>query len=90
MFLYRPKRDKVPMTYLGLVLNPRLVQDLNRDNIPCLRSVLDIILPNPPALRSFIKMMLFDPEVCPSIKGGNVAGRHGGGRKIYECYFETN
>jgi hypothetical protein len=52
--------------------------------------VLDIILHNPPALRSFIKMMLFDPEVCPSIKGGNVAGRHGGGRKIYECYFETN
>jgi hypothetical protein len=27
-------------------------------------------------------MMLFDPEVGPSIKLGNVAGRQGGGREI--------
>jgi hypothetical protein len=27
-------------------------------------------------------MMLFDPEVGPSIKGGNVAGRQGEGREI--------
>jgi hypothetical protein len=33
--------------------------------------------------------MLFDPEVGPSIKGGNVAGRQGGGREINECYSET-
>jgi hypothetical protein len=26
----------------GLVLNPRRVQDLNRDNVPCLRSIPDI------------------------------------------------
>jgi hypothetical protein len=28
------------------------------------------------------QMMLFDPEVGLSIKGGNVAGRQGGGREI--------
>jgi hypothetical protein len=27
-------------------------------------------------------MMLFDPELGPSIKGGNVAGRQGKGREI--------
>jgi hypothetical protein len=43
----------------------------------------DITLPNPPVLQS-IKMMLFDPEVGPSIKWGNVAGRQGGGREINE------
>jgi hypothetical protein len=37
-------------------------------------------------------MMLFDPEEGLSIKGGNVAGRQGGGREIMrvkECYSET-
>jgi hypothetical protein len=34
-------------------------------------------------------MMLFDPEVGPSIKGGNKAGRQGGRREINECYSET-
>jgi hypothetical protein len=34
-------------------------------------------------------MMLFDPEVGPSIKRGNVAGRQGGGREINECYSKT-
>jgi hypothetical protein len=41
-------------------------------------------------------MMLFDPEVCQSIKGGNVTGKQGGGREIMrkimrdnECNSET-
>jgi hypothetical protein len=37
-------------------------------------------------------MMLFDPEVSPSIKGENVAGRQGGGREIMrdnECNSEA-
>jgi hypothetical protein len=39
-------------------------------------------------------MMLFDPEEGPNIKGGNVAGRQGGGREKMimrnnECYSET-
>jgi hypothetical protein len=37
--------------------------------------------------------MLFDPEVGPSIKGGNVAGRQGWGGEIMrdnECSSETN
>jgi hypothetical protein len=34
-------------------------------------------------------MILFDPKVGPIIKGWNVAGRHGGGREINECYSET-
>jgi hypothetical protein len=33
-------------------------------------------------------MMLFDPEVGPSIKGRNVAGRQGGGRKIRQTMRE--
>jgi hypothetical protein len=36
--------------------------------------------------------MLFDPAVGPSIKGGNVAGRQGGGRETMrdnECNSET-
>jgi hypothetical protein len=65
-----------------LILNPRWVQDLNRDNVPCLRNMPDITLPNPSGTVDFIKMMLFDPEVGQSIKVGNVAGRQGGGRKI--------
>jgi hypothetical protein len=52
----------------------------------------DITLPNLPLSRAevFIKMTLFDPEVHLSIKGRNVAGTQEGGRKIYECYSETN
>jgi hypothetical protein len=34
------------MTYWGLVLNPRWVQDLNTDNIPCVKNMPDITLPN--------------------------------------------
>jgi hypothetical protein len=34
-------------------------------------------------------MMLFDPEVGPSIKVGNVAGKQGEGREINECFSET-
>jgi hypothetical protein len=37
-------------------------------------------------------MILFDPEVGPRIKGGNVAGRQGGGREIMrenECNSKT-
>jgi hypothetical protein len=34
-------------------------------------------------------MMLFDPEVGPSIKGGNVARSQGGGWEINEDYSET-
>jgi hypothetical protein len=49
----------------------------------------DIALPNPPGTVVFIKMMLYDPEVGPSIKGGNVTGRQRGGREINECYSET-
>jgi hypothetical protein len=52
MSLCRSERDKVPMTYWGLVLNPSCVQDLARDNVPCLKSMPDITLPNPPVLRS--------------------------------------
>jgi hypothetical protein len=44
MSLCRPERDKVPMTYEGLVLNPRWVQDHDRDHVPCLKSIL--ILPH--------------------------------------------
>jgi hypothetical protein len=47
-----------------------------------------ITLPNPPGTVVFIKMMFFDPELGPSIKGTNVAGRQGGGREINECYRE--
>jgi hypothetical protein len=72
-----------------LVLNTRWVQDFNRGNVPCLRSMSDISLPNTPSTEVFIKMMLFDPEVGQSIKGGNVAGRHGVGREINEYYSET-
>jgi hypothetical protein len=82
MSLCRLERVIVPMAYWGLVLNPRWVQDLNRD-VSCFKSMPDITLPNPPVLQS-IKMMLFDPEVGPSIKWGNVAGRQGGGREINE------
>jgi hypothetical protein len=61
----------------------------------------DIILLNPLGTEVFIKMMLFDPEVGPSIKRGNVAGMQGRGgerlsatvkqRKtgVEECYLET-
>jgi hypothetical protein len=38
-------------------------------------------------------MMLYNPEVGLSIKGGNVAGRQGGGWEIMrdnECNSETN
>jgi hypothetical protein len=42
----------------------------------------DITLPNPPGTAIFIKMMPFDPEVGPSIKGGNVAGRQGGEKSL--------
>jgi hypothetical protein len=66
-----------------------VVQDLKRDNAPCLRSLPDITLPNPPAAAVFIKMMLFDPEVGLSIKVGNVTGKQGGAREINECYSET-
>jgi hypothetical protein len=48
----------------------------------------DIALPNPPGTSLFIKMMLFDPEVGPSIKGGNVAGRQAE-EEINECQSET-
>jgi hypothetical protein len=34
-------------------------------------------------------MMLFDPEVGPSMKGGSVAGRQGGGRETNECFSEA-
>jgi hypothetical protein len=73
----------------GLALNPKWVQDLNRDNIPCFKSMPDITLTNPPSISVFIKMMLFDPEVGLNIKGGNVAGRQGVGRENNECYCET-
>jgi hypothetical protein len=98
MSLCRPERDEVPMIYWELILNPRWVQDLNRDNVPCLRSIPDIPLPNPPV---FIKMMLFDQEVGPSIKGGMwQEGREGGERlmsatvkqrktRVGKCYLET-
>jgi hypothetical protein len=33
-------------------------------------------------------MMLFDPEVGLSIKGGNVAGRQGGGREIMSAIVQ--
>jgi hypothetical protein len=46
MSLSRPGRDGVPVTCLGMVLNPRWVQDLNRNNIPCLRSMPDVTLTN--------------------------------------------
>jgi hypothetical protein len=36
------------MTCWGLVLNPRWVQDFNRGNFPCLRSLPGITLPDPP------------------------------------------
>jgi hypothetical protein len=51
MSLCRPERDKVPMTYWGLIFNPRWVQDLNRYNVPCLKYMPDITLPNPLILR---------------------------------------
>jgi hypothetical protein len=44
-------------------------------------------------INPWIKMMLFDPEEGLRIKGGNVAGRQGGGREIMrdnECNSETN
>jgi hypothetical protein len=69
------------VTYSGLVLKSRWVQDLNRDNVPCLKSMPDVTLLNPPGTVVFIKMMLFDPEVGLSIKGRNVAGRQGGGKR---------
>jgi hypothetical protein len=37
-------------------------------------------------------MMLFDPEVGPSSKWGNVAGMQGGGMEVMgdnECYSKT-
>jgi hypothetical protein len=34
-------------------------------------------------------MMLFDPEVGPRIKVGNVAGRQKGRKEINECYSKT-
>jgi hypothetical protein len=40
MSLCRLEREKVPMVYWALVLNPRLVQDLNRDHVPCFRACL--------------------------------------------------
>jgi hypothetical protein len=46
MSMCRPERDKVQMTYWGLVLHLRYVQDLNRDNIPCFRIMPAITLPN--------------------------------------------
>jgi hypothetical protein len=49
----------------------------------------DITLPNPPGTVLFIKMMLFDPEVGPSIKKRNVAGRQGEAREVKESYSET-
>jgi hypothetical protein len=48
MSLCRPGRDGVPITCLGLVLNPRWVQHLNRGTIPCLRTMLAVTLPGPP------------------------------------------
>jgi hypothetical protein len=33
--------------------------------------------------------MLSDPEVGPSIKVGNVAGRQGVGKESNECYSKT-
>jgi hypothetical protein len=89
MNLCRPGRDGAPVIYSGwgLVLNARWVQDLNKDNVPCLRSMRGTT-PNPPdpldppGTAVFIKMVLFDPEVGLSIKGRNVAGRQGGGREI--------
>jgi hypothetical protein len=42
--LCRPKRNKVPMTYWGLILNLRWVQGLNRDNVPCLMRMPDITM----------------------------------------------
>jgi hypothetical protein len=47
MSLCKPRRDGVLMICSGLVLNPRLIQNLNRSNIPCLRNIPDITLPNP-------------------------------------------
>jgi hypothetical protein len=49
----------------------------------------DITKPNLPGIAVFIKMMLFNSEVDPRIKWGNVAGSQGGGREINECYSET-
>jgi hypothetical protein len=54
MSLCQPERDKVPVTYWGLVLNPRWAEDLNRDNIPCVKNMPDITLPNPPVLQSLL------------------------------------
>jgi hypothetical protein len=53
MSLCRPGRDGAPIIYLGATLNPRWVQELNRDNIPCLRNILDITLPNPPGTECY-------------------------------------
>jgi hypothetical protein len=49
--------------------------DLNRDNIPCLRSIPDITLTNPPGTAVLIKMMLFDPEVGQKGECGRKAGK---------------
>jgi hypothetical protein len=35
-------------------------------------------------------MLLSDPEVGLSVKGGNVAGRQGGGRKIMSVIVKQN
>jgi hypothetical protein len=67
MSLCRPERDKVPMTCWGLVLNPRWIRDLDRNNVPCLKSTL--ILP------------CLIPRYCglyQDDKGGNEAGKQGG------------
>jgi hypothetical protein len=48
MSLCRPGRNGVPMTCRELGLNPRWVQDLNRGNVPCLRSMPDVTLLNSP------------------------------------------
>jgi hypothetical protein len=54
----------------GLALNPKWVQDLNRDNIPCFKSMPDITLPNPLGTAVFIKMMSLTQEWVQASKGG--------------------
>jgi hypothetical protein len=100
MSLCSPERDKVPVTYWGLVLNPRWVQDLTRDNVPCLKSKPDITLPNPQYCGLYQDDAL-SPRSGSEHQRGECGRKAGRGREIMSatakqrktraagCYLET-